>query len=86
MPCHWWPAKGCLRYGTEAVPCVPDHDPPLAEGGSNASIVPACPPCNARRGGELAQKRNKAAGRGRGYAKPKPPPTTFVAKPTTTRW
>jgi len=77
MHCHWCGAP---------PPSMVDHEPPLAEGGSNASTVPACHPCNRRRGGELAQRRAQAAGRGRGYAAPKPTPAAFVATPTTTRW
>ena len=49
LACHW-----CGRPGTIDCPCEPDHDPPIAQGGTNASIVPACMPCNRRRGGLLS--------------------------------
>lgn len=84
LRCHWWPAPGCLGQGTEARPCVPDHEPPLAEGGTNAGIVPACEPCNWRRGAELAARRSSTTGRG--YGQRPPAPTAFVADPDDTRW
>ena len=51
-PCHW-----CGNEATEA-----DHLVPFADGGSDGieNLVPACKPCNARRG---AIQVNKATAR-----------------------
>lgn len=49
-PCHW-----CKRLWKFSLMTV-DHEPPLAEGGSNASVVLACCSCNTRRGMETRKK------------------------------
>lgn len=52
-PCHW-----CQRAVGDTG--VPDHLIPVALGGTDDDLIPACYECNARRGGRLSKKLQAA--------------------------
>jgi 5-methylcytosine-specific restriction endonuclease McrA len=54
VPCHW-----CQRAVGEQG--VPDHLIPVALGGGDEDLVPACARCNNQRGGRLSVKLQTAA-------------------------
>jgi 5-methylcytosine-specific restriction endonuclease McrA len=56
VPCHWL----CGRPAT-----VPDHLIPLALGGTDEDLVPACAPCNGKRGSRLGRQLRAARKRAR---------------------
>jgi 5-methylcytosine-specific restriction endonuclease McrA len=53
----------CLWCGRRAS--VPDHLIPVALGGTDDDLVPACRPCNAKRGGRLGTSIQRARRRAR---------------------
>jgi len=55
VPCYW--CRRMLLFDEATV----DHEPALAEGGSNRNVVIACSGCNHKRGIET-YKRTKHAG------------------------
>jgi 5-methylcytosine-specific restriction endonuclease McrA len=59
--CHW-----CGAYATTV-----DHVVPLAIGGSHdlANLVPACQPCNSRRGARFGNRRRSGRPRPRRYTR-----------------
>jgi 5-methylcytosine-specific restriction endonuclease McrA len=59
--CHW-----CGRYATTV-----DHVVPLAIGGSHdlANLVPACQPCNSRRGAQFGNRRRSGRPPPRRYSR-----------------